>query len=121
MEKILKIQEINGEWGGYEIVTDKQNVTLLIDNDQSCCEDWGWFWSNDNPQDFIGAELLGISITDTALRSEKVVDVHEGDTMFVNIETSNGLLQFVAYNAHNGYYGHIAKVSSTQLNYSTCL
>ena len=28
--------------------------------------------------------------------------------MFVNINTSNGLLQFAAYNNHNGYYGHNA-------------
>jgi len=27
-------------------------------------------------------------------------------TMFINIDTSEGLLQFAAYNSHNGYYGH---------------
>ena len=32
--------------------------------------------------------------------------------MFVNINTSNGALQFAAYNEHNGYYGHEAVVIS---------
>lgn len=26
--------------------------------------------------------------------------------MFINVETTRGLLQFAAYNEHNGYYGH---------------
>jgi hypothetical protein len=41
--------------------------------------------------------------------------------MFVNIDTSRGRLQFVAYNAHNGYYSHEATVSSKQLHYDTSL
>lgn len=32
--------------------------------------------------------------------------------MFINVETTNGLLQFVAYNEHNGYYGHEVKLVS---------
>ncbi|MEL3959481.1 hypothetical protein NST17_20225 [Caldifermentibacillus hisashii] len=41
--------------------------------------------------------------------------------MFVDIITSNGTLQFVAYNEHNGYYGHEAKVISTQIEHSEFL
>jgi len=33
----------------------------------------------------------------------------------------DAILQFVAYNCHNGYYGHDALVQSEQLNYSECL
>ncbi len=35
--------------------------------------------------------------------------------MFVNLETNKGTLQFVAYNEHNGHYGHEAKVTCKQL------
>ena len=41
--------------------------------------------------------------------------------MFVNVETDKGLLQFVAYNEHNGYYGHEACVISKHLNESEYL
>ena len=48
-------------------------------------------------------------------------DYFEGGVMFVNITTSKGVLQFVAYNEHNGYYGHSACVISKQLNHEECL
>ena len=33
-------------------------------------------------------------------------DLDAGSAMFINVETTRGLLQFAAYNEHNGYYGH---------------
>jgi len=39
--------------------------------------------------------------------------------MFVDLLTNIDVIQFVAYNEHNGYYGHTASVSSNQLNFST--
>lgn len=128
MEKIIAIVEIDETEGytsysGFMIKTTKQNIKLLIDNMQSCCENWGYFMSEDDLGSFIGSEVLNVSLTDTALNTKKVdeIGIYEGDTMFVNIETSNGLLQFVAYNEHNGYYGHEAKVISEQLNHSETL
>jgi len=135
MEKILKIEEITeGEEyldgkSGYAITTDKQVVKLLIDNYQSCCESWGYFMTEDNVDEFIGADLIDISLTDTALNTKKLEE-HNLDPndkwvktgiMFVNLNTSKGLLQFVAYNVHNGYYGHEAYVYSEQLNHSEWL
>ena len=95
----------------------------------ACCEKWGHFWCNDNPQDFIGAELRTVSLTDTALNEAqmKANDLNpndkwfEGGVMFVNLETDKGTLQFVAYNEHNGYYGHEAKVQCTQLTHAETL
>lgn len=110
-----------GGVSGYEVITNKQSIKLVIDNYQSCCEDWGYFWSNDKPDDFVGAKVLGVSITDTALNTEKVPDVYEGGVMFVNIDTDRGILQFVAYNNHNGYYGHDAKVECLQLTHEEIL
>lgn len=134
MEKILEIKDYEGRDGysgvyGYEVVTDKQSIKLFINNDQSCCERWGHFWCNDNPHDFVGAELRGVSLTDTALNEAqmKANDLNpddkwfEGGVMFVNLETDRGTLQFVAYNEHNGYYGHEAKVQCTQLTHAEIL
>lgn len=108
-------------YDGYCIETNQQAIYLLIDNYQSCCENWGYFMSQDNIADFIGQELLSLKIVDTALNVEKVVDVYEGGIMFVNLETPIGVLQFTAYNEHNGYYSHDAKVISRQLQYETLL
>lgn len=127
MEKIISIEETtfkikDGQWtteyDGFLIKTDKQTVKLGIDNGQSCCENFGYFMTEDNFKEFEGSELKNISITDTLLNTKKVTEnsIQEGEAMFVNIETSIGLLQFVAYNQHNGYYGHTAIVESTQFS-----
>ena len=121
---------------GYEIMTDKQTIKLLINDEQSCCEDWGYFISEDDISRFIGTDLISISVTDTELKTYSVFqegeankDPHYSDNnekfpssyMFVNILTSEGLLQFVAYNDHNGYYGHSAYIISEQLKYKAIL
>lgn len=134
MEKIVEIKDYEAKEGysnvaGFEVVTDKQSIKLYIDNDCACCEKWGHFWCNDNPQDFIGAELRSVRLTDTALNEAqmKANDLNpndkwfEGGVMFVNLETDKGTLQFVAYNEHNGYYGHEAKVQCTQLTHAETL
>lgn len=131
MEKITEIKEITdySDWSGmdgFEVVTTKQSIKLLIDNGQSCCERWGYFWCNDSPSDFIGATVRSVSLTDLELNEAKmkendVASLYEGGIMFVNIDTDRGVLQFVAYNEHNGYYGHEAVVSCTQLKHSEYL
>lgn len=124
METIISINEVEGfkpsfknysDFDGYEIQTTKQVIKLGISNGQNCCENWGYFMTNDNLGEFIGAELVNIEIVNEILDVTKLVDVYEGGCMFVNLKTSNGDLQFVAYNPHNGYYGHTAIVESSQL------
>jgi hypothetical protein len=128
MEIIKEIKELTGSTGydGFEVVTSEQTIFLGIDNSSGCCENWGHFFCNDDVSDFIGAEVRGVSVTDTALNNHKVeaalpYGLDDGGIMFVNIETDRGVLQFVAYNSHNGYYGHTAKVECRQLNHSECL
>lgn len=146
MEKILNIEECFGfngvedawcEQDGFKITTTEQEIYLVIDNMQCCCENWGYFMSEEkNMNKFIGAELLNIKITDTLsnsitketltkrefeLNDDGSIDIYEGGIMFVDIITSNGVLQFIAYNEHNGYYGHEAWVISKQLKYNECL
>ena len=112
-EKIVSIRNYQDTEGystaaGFEVVTNKQRIKLYIDDNQSCCESWGYFWCNDNPQYFVVATLREISLTDTALNTKTIenegADSRDaGGIMFVNFETSKGILQFVAYNSHNGY------------------
>lgn len=127
MEKILRIEETNfkidgkgwSSYDGYQIITDQQTIKIGISDSQCCCEIFGCIITNDETKEFIGAELLGVSITDTALNNKKIEELEYldcGGAMFVNLETSEGLLQFVAYNSHNGYYGHEAVLVSKQLN-----
>ncbi len=99
---------------GFIITTTEQEIKVGIDNYQSCCENWGYFMTNDTPQDFIGAELLSVDIVDEILNKEKAPELYDGSAMFVNFETSRGTLQFTAYNEHNGYYAHQACVISKQ-------
>ncbi len=113
---------------GYEIVTDKHKYLLLIDNGQCCCENWGYFASNDDFNSFIGKTLYGVDLTDTALNTKQVEEVDEfdldaGGIQFVNFSMSDGsVLQFAVYNGHNGYYGHpIAFIEDDCLILSDCL
>lgn len=132
MEKILKIEEKkfktkDSDWSsydGFEITTNLQVIRIGISDYQSCCENYGCIITNDDCSDFINAELKSIEIVDEILDHkiiEPIDDLYEGGAMFVNLETSEGLLQFVAYNAHNGYYGHDAVLLSKQLNHEETL
>jgi len=114
IEKIEEVHNIgpNSAMDGFIIRTELgPAVTILISNDQSCCENWGYVASEDDFEDFIGAELKDVSVVGSDLKVVDVRDVSEGDMMFVNVETSEGMLQFALYNEHNGYYSHYARVS----------
>jgi len=131
MEKIIRIEEITfrkskddwEEFEGFQIITDKQTIKLGIARGKSCCEVWGYFMTNDNLEEFLGSTLQDISITDTSLNTKTIEDrgIYKAYLMFVNLSTDNGVLQFTAYNEHNGYYGHSAIVISEQLRYKDTL
>ena len=131
-EKIIKIEETSfwhlGDWPAYEgivITTDKQEIKIGIQSGQSCCETYGYFISEDNIQSFLGSNLLRITITDTALKNVRleldIANFYEVATMFVDVQTSSGVLQFAAYNSHNGCYGHEALIVSQHLTHSETL
>lgn len=117
MSKILEIKEVKnfkndenayGGYDGYKIKTETQDILIVISNYQSCCEDWGYITSNDNFEYFVGSELVKVEVVDSNMA---VVDLDKnfsygGDAIFVNVTTSLGVIQFVMYNEHNGYYGH---------------
>ena len=130
MEKILAVVQIDPDtdFDGFEVHTDKQVITIKIDNRISCCEHPGCFIVND-VNSFIGATLVDIYVTDTSTNSyaipivrEMISEIVEAENiMFVNLITDRGNLQFIAYNSHNGYYGHHAVLISNQLTFSEVL
>lgn len=144
MEKILKIEEFelpnykDCSWQtlvGYKITTDKQEIIIGIENDQQCCETWGYFMSEDDLNKFINFDLIDIRLTDEMnenidlkskvddylIDNDGEFDLYCGGAMFVDLVTTVGVLQFVAYNEHNGYYGHEACVISTQVKHEIVL
>ena len=127
MEIILSIKETTFKkddddyesYDGYEIATDKQTIKIGISNGQSCCERFGYFITEDNLDEYIGSDLISISHTDTEMSTKTINELclyEEPNTMFITFETTKGAFQFVAYNSHNGYYGHSAIIISNQLN-----
>ena len=130
MEKIVSIRSLDDfefpdddDYEGYEVVTDKQRILFGISNQSGCCENWGHVASEDNLEQFVGADLLEITKTDEGFETTKlgVGDVYDGGAVFVTFKTSNGPLQFAVYNSHNGYYGHNVRFESEQLKFEECV
>ena len=106
----VKVDGHYGEFDGFEVKTEVDSYKVLIENGQSCCESWGYFDTNDNKDDFLGAMLLDVRTTDTILNSKRLetleVSVEISECMFVDFITNRGTFQLAVYNSHNGYYGH---------------
>lgn len=120
----MKITEIKldanfrSKASGYE--DNYEGVVIVKDNGkefkfgisvgQNCCENWGYLHSSDDVDDFIGADFLSWEEVDTWPESienpEEEYGFYSGGFQAINVITSKGLLQFVVYNAHNGYYSH---------------
>ena len=129
--KIKNIEEIEnkniptlGKYNRYDgfVITFDNDTTLalIVSSGQSCCEQYGAVTTEENLQDYIGAEYIQHDIVDQqlAVRSNIIADsniydipsLDSGDIIFLNVQTDRGTLQFSVYNCHNGYYGHAAYV-----------
>lgn len=111
---------------GYRIKTEFHNFYVLIDNGQCCCEDWGYFSSEDDYRRFINSELKEINLTDVSLNKkildEKDIYLDGGGIQFVDFVTSEGVFQLAVYNGHNGYYGHdILILKDNEIVLENCL
>lgn len=115
-----------GDWckfDGYKISTTKGSIEIGIDNQQGCCENWGYISSSDNLKDFYGAEIIEVKYTQNINELLKTTEMQLDEqcceldqVYFITIETSKGTLQFAVYNEHNGYYGHSCYVSCDFIN-----
>ena len=102
---------------GYEIVTTKRTLHLLIDNYGQCCERFDYLSTPDDTDYFIGAELYTWKDTETdriKARLQKETDGSYGgeeccsccNAQFITLFTSEGEITFAVYNEHNGFYSH---------------
>lgn len=84
----------------------------ISDEGQFCCEH-RYMRTDDNLDDFIGAELLSVMVKegpDDYIESEGVA--HE--IQFLEIETSEGEFTMVSHNEYSGYYGGFSVVASEE-------
>ncbi len=127
-EKILNVEFY--EDTKVEITTDKGVYVAEIDDSEQCCEIFGgYFVYEDVISHFIGAELKYIYLTDISLSNHIVEKIEEmqnyyescdyHNIQFINFETTKGVMQFIVYNCHNGYYGHDVVIKKdSQILYS---
>ena len=118
----------NNPMSGFEVITSKQNIKLLMDEWDERYHNHGYFWCNDNLECFIDAKLKDIiiahkPISEKQMKKNNVGNFHkrynDDGIMFVNIGTDRGILQFVAYNKnYNGFSGSKVKIISKQIKYS---
>lgn len=98
-------------------------IKIGIEEFQQCCENSGYLTTNDNINDFIGAELKEIIKVDEYFNTKKfdvkafedTFYMEETRMIFVNFNTDKGTFQVIAYNEHNGYYSHNVLLLSEQL------
>lgn len=116
---LIKITEDSNSpdvyYSGFELVTSNGKYQIVISHEQHCCEESGYVMTEDDPEKFIGSEILSITRTDDCSLTralEEELESHDdkqekiASTQFLNINTNKGLFQLVVYNCHNGYYGH---------------
>lgn len=118
MKKILTI-DVNaqiehkdyprGSMDGVRITYDDGSSTEFgIESGQHCCESWNYLHSVDDPDEFIGAKVLAVEEVDTW--PDTIPPCGHGGSDFgfqaIRVTTDRGLLDFVVYNEHNGYYSH---------------
>ena len=124
MEKIISITEVDNYkdetegyhrfgncYEGFIVKTDERTIKCLISNEQNCCETSGYLTSEDDLDNYIGADLLSVQSVSGENFDKKLLEnvarhVTIEDCMFLEFTTSKGSFQLVVYNEHNGYYSH---------------
>jgi hypothetical protein len=94
-------------WFGFIIETENKFIYLLIDANNQCCEDFGYFTTHDNLEDFIGSNLIKFEVSNPQSGIQMSFEyINNLDCEFINFFTDKGDFQLIVYNNHNGYYGH---------------
>lgn len=109
--------------GVHITLSDGREIKFGISTQQNCCENWNYLHSTDAASDYIGAEYIGLTEKDTwpASIPEKINGNDSGGFQAIDIQTNKGVLQFVVYNEHNGFYSHaVVTVVGDEIT-ETCL
>lgn len=101
---------------GALITTNKRHIYFAIDNEDQCCEKYGFLdWHTEDANDLVGESLRH-------LKFSYKEDINKYDdpkqTWFIDIQCSGFSLTLTAYNAHNGYYGHTVKCFQIHLGHN---
>lgn len=128
IKKIEKLSDYKINTGletyeGFRVETDSGFIEILVEDQLSCCEEWGSIISNDDLSFFVGAEIISKRFVnndtydDCEIIKEKVEWIEVLDCAFIDLETTKGKLQLAVYNNHNGYYGHNIKIIENGITY----
>lgn len=117
IEKGYVEERPDDDWIGIKITTNKQEIKVLINDFQSCCEQYDVLILSPNCTlpipDIIGHEIKNVGwgkeiVNNLTCQIGSLNFYNETlqESAIVNIETNKGLYQIIAYNDHNGYYQH---------------
>lgn len=99
-----------GGWGSKINFVDKNNVLVGFDYSQCCCEDFGYFYSNDKltEVEYSEVELDPYFFDETFVEYPDTSSHDESKVMFKLIKRKNDKnpIYLTLYNIHNGYYSH---------------
>lgn len=99
----IKAATLDEEGDGALVLVMGDGQTLrLFDNGRSCCES-RYLTCDDDLDQFIGAELIDIEVSDGPTVETEYGEPHE--TSFLRVKTSLGDIVATTHNEHNGYYG----------------
>lgn len=95
---------------GVRIVLDNgEEIFFGINMASNCCEQYDYLHSVDDPEEFVGATFVRLDEKDTwpeNVGEEEPTYWDCGGFQAIDIVTDCGVMQFVVYNSHNGYYSH---------------
>lgn len=125
---ISSIQETTyNDKSGYHVsVENGDDVYVLIEKSQQCCEDWGYLVVADGESEdfsyFYGATISKIEAIDgESYDSEDVWTDKYSFACFVRFHTNRGVFTLAVYNSHNGYYSHDIQILFGQESYESSL
>lgn len=89
---------------------DDNNVFVGFDNNQSCCEQFGWALTSKIPKKQPDEGENGLNPDgfqfDTAFFMESVLDVADQDDVVFRLTCGYEEMYLILWNCHNGYYSH---------------
>jgi len=119
INEIIEIEDLDDEWLGYCIKTEKDTIEFKLWNGSSCCEKF-YMDTSDVMNSLLGNKLIScdIDVEDCDLSVfDPKSDVHEcngamiyNERVIFKINTDNDPVYLVFGNIHNGYYSHRCEV-----------
>lgn len=105
-ETIKSVTYVDDDYIGYKIETNKQVISVLISDSQSCCENYGSKINMNDTECYItDVDEINKIIVDKKLKEIYWQDADEGIDIIFNLEDEASFTCNI-WNDHNGYYPH---------------